>query len=454
MIGSNKVRVVVVGLGPSGIGTILSLAKSNLAPHILCLDAGDHLSMRSCSILNDNYCRKEKLCQMVSGFGGCSLMGGGKVSLFPAGSALVEILGSDALAKRAILRAIDVFGSYVNLKKPKIRTKDIKTAKDLYTQMGFEYKYYEAYSYNQSDLHKAYKRLFGELESKGVSLWLRTELIEIERSKDCYRLTVKRGNELLSISAKYVVLGLGRLGRTFLNSLNARLNLNGSYNHLDVGVRLEFPKSICPDLTRYHNDLKLKFGSARTFCVCTDGKIAPYLLDDLFFTEGYYNPEDNSNFTNLGILIRLPPSKENERILEDIKKRCQSVGKGNLIYQLLNDYLANNFEKNGPCEMLNSSISFGIGADINQCYPKPVSKEIRKAVRYFVYRLLSKDDWRKVNVFAPEVDYGGLYFPVQKDFSIIKNMFLVGECTGRFRGILQCLCSGMICGESIASGDN
>ena len=84
----------IVGLGPAGIGAALTLSNSNLASRVLCLDAGHHPSIKSCSVLQNNSCKKEKPCQMISGFGGCSLLGAGKISAFPAGSKLGAILGS------------------------------------------------------------------------------------------------------------------------------------------------------------------------------------------------------------------------------------------------------------------------------------------------------------------------------------------------------------------------
>jgi len=154
------------------------------------------------------------------------------------------------------------------------------------------------------------------------------------------------------------------------------------------------------------------------------------------------------------ILVRLPQSVENERILEEMKKRCQCTGKGNLIYQRLTDYLDVNGERSESPRMFKSSICFGAEADINECFPESVSGKIREAVHYFVSRLLPKDRWSEVNVFAPEVDYGGVCFSINSDFSIIPRIYLVGDCTGRFRGILQGFCSGIICGESIACGAN
>lgn len=101
-----------------------------------------------------------------------------------------------------------------------------------------------------------------------------------------------------------------------LKHLNTQLNLRGKENHIDVGVRLEFPTDLYPDITKYHNDLKLLFNNARTFCVCKDGRVTHYWLEGIFFMEGNYNPNDKSGFTNLGILMRLKPSRENEAILQ------------------------------------------------------------------------------------------------------------------------------------------
>ena len=63
-----NVKVCIVGLGPAGIGVALTLSNSNLASHVLCLDTGNHLRNRSCSILQNSSCKTDQPCQMLSGF--------------------------------------------------------------------------------------------------------------------------------------------------------------------------------------------------------------------------------------------------------------------------------------------------------------------------------------------------------------------------------------------------
>ena len=449
-------QVCIVGLGPAGIGAALTFFDSSLSTRVLCLDAGNHPSIRSCLILQGGSCNKEKPCQMISGFGGCSLLGGGKISTFPAGSRLASILGSKDLAERKLSEALSLISNYLSLQKPDITANDIKNAEGLFAKLGFRYRYYDAYLCEQEELRRAYQEILSQLNSAGMSLLLNTKLTQIEPKENGFKLVAKQDEQTITILTKYLVLGVGRLGRSFLRFLNTRSGLNGKENQLDVGVRLEFPTDLYPEVTRYHNDLKLLFEDARTYCVCNNGKIAPYFLEDVFFIEGYSNPELGSGFTNVGIMIRLKPSKQKEAILNEIEGRTLHISNGKPVCQRLLDYFSidtKDHNHKSP-KSFQSSISFWVHGDVNQCFPYSISTRIKEAVYYFASRLLPKDRWGEVNVFAPEVGYGGLSFPINSDFSIIPRMYLIGDCTGRFRGILQALCSGMVCAESIIGAEN
>lgn len=447
----HNAKVCIVGLGPAGIGAALILTRSSFASRVLCLDAGEAASIRSCSLLQGSGCKKEKPCQMISGFGGCSLLAGGKVSTFPAGSKLGDILGSKELAQRTLLTALTLLNDYLPLEKPSITPHDVKEARKFFRKLGFAYKYYDAYLFEQQELRKAYQRISLQLESMNTSTLLNTEVIEIHPEEDHFELTAIQDDQKMTIFAEYLLLGVGRLGRSLLKSLNTKLNLNGKQNHLDVGVRLEFPADLCPEITRYHNDLKLLFDDARTFCVCNQGKVAPYRLGDVFFTDGYRDTSEKSSFTNLGILLRLQASEHNETILNRIESRLLEISDGRPLCQRLPEYLHIGMQHSSS-EYSHAAASLGVPGDIHQCFPPPLSTKIREAVFYFASRLLPQHHWYEVNVFAPEVDYGGLSFPVNPDFSIVPRMYLIGDCTGRFRGILQAFASGIICGESIVGG--
>lgn len=389
----------------------------------------------------------ENPCQMISGIGGCSLASG-KISGYPAGSGLGSILGSACLAKEKLEEASKILAHFLPLRKNDLKDSSV-LAKRKFGKMGFEYRYYPVYTYNTIDLLKAYKMFLSRIRSKGIQVLLNMKVADVNIEKNHFKVTAVHDNQKTVILTKHLILAVGRLGQNLLKSLNSRINATRRQYHLDVGVRLEFPTVLYPDIDKYHKDLKLLFDDARTFCVCKDGKIAPYRYEDLFLLEGYYNPAHKTGFTNLAIIVRIPPSWKNEIFFNEIKRRILSISAGKPVRQMLPEYLG----YKSKFVFSASSISFWRWGDVNKCFPTAISKKVRTAVSHFVSNLLPKDQWWKVSVFAPEIDYR-LRFPLKSDFSTIPRLYLIGDCTGRFRGILQAFCSGVICAENIIRGDS
>lgn len=458
--------VCVIGLGPAGIGAALTFMKSGWARRVICIDAGRAPFERFCRFLpsgiaervnrssgdccldSTNYGRGGP-CQIISGFGGCSLTSGGKVSLFPAGSGLTKILGSKQIASQKIMQAFRVFSEWTEPRSPDIT--DHEEGRRTFEQLGFEFKYYDAYEFDQEQLRKVYQGLIDQLLATGVNVSLNCTLTDVSKVGDDFRLVVNKDNESAHISAQFVVIAVGRLGRGLVRSLNSKLGLEGAENHLDVGVRLEFPTAVLTEATRFHNDLKLLFGGARTFCVCKDGILTPYFLDGAFFTEGYHSLRIKSGLTNLAITVRISPSEENAQRLQAIRIELLKMSEGKPIRQLLTDYLGLTHNDN-PSNVKSSITFFEIG-EIDRIFGDELALLVKKAVEYFVSRLLPREKWDQVSVYAPEVDYGGLVFSINRDFSVMPGFYLIGDCTGRFRGILQALCSGIVCAEGIVGGN-
>jgi uncharacterized FAD-dependent dehydrogenase len=374
-------------------------------------------------------------------------MASGKISGHPAGSGLASILGSARLAEEKLEETFKILTSFLPVRKNDLKGNSV-LAKRKFGKMGFEYRYYPVYTYNNMDLVGAYKMLLSKIRSKGVQVLLNTKVTDINTEKGHFKLTAIHENRKIVILTNHLILAVGRSGQNLLKSLNSRINATHKQYHLDVGVRLEFPTVLYPNIDEYHKDLKLLFDDARTFCVCKDGKIAPYRYEDLFLLEGYYNPAHKTGFTNLAIIVRAKPSWKNEILFNIIKRRVLKISAGKPVRQMLPEYLGNK----SRFAFSASSISFWQWGDVNKCFPTVISKKIRAAVSHFVSNLLPSDQWWRVSVFAPEIDCR-LRFPIESDFSTIPRLYLIGDCAGRFRGILQAFCSGVICAENIIRGD-
>jgi uncharacterized FAD-dependent dehydrogenase len=447
-------KVCVVGLGPAGIGATYVLAHSPLARQTLCVDAGIEAVSKCCQLLRDNPCAAENPCQMISGIGGCSSVTSGKLSNYPAGTGLARILGSRLAAKQELVEAVRTFEHFLPLKEPDARY-NTTAAKKLFGRLGFEYRYYPVYTFQQEHLAKAYQEIMEYVESTGVLISLRTMITDITFKNDHFRLVATSGDRRRVIEAEYVILAVGWLGQDLLRVLDARYSLTKNRHHLDVGVRLEFPTELYPDIDKYHRDLKLLFGDARTFCVCKGGKIVPYRYRDIYLLDGFMDTGHRTAFTNLSIRVRYKPSTRNLTVFNSIREKVLSLSKGVPIRQNLQAYFDPSKEPQKAEQNHAGSFSFWQWGDVNQCFPKDVSKDIRQAVEQFASKLLPREANEKASVFAPEVDCR-LTFPVKPDFSVVPGLYMAGDCTGRFRGILQAFCSGGVCAKNIVnekSGD-
>ena len=87
----------------------------------------------------------------------------------------------------------------------------------------------------------------------------------------------------------------------------------------------------------------------------------------------------------------------------------------------------------------------------------PVTTHIRRCdvgVRlefpYTCWPDLPRDDWPRIGVFGPEFDYYWPTMTVHADFRTdVDRLYLIGDGTGRFRGILQAFASGLHLGSSL-----
>jgi uncharacterized protein len=438
----------VIGLGPAGLGASLKLAGSSIAGRVICIEAGTEANLKFCSILEGKGCRFVKPCQIITGVGGSSLLSGGKVSLFPAGRSMTSILGSEDITKDRLSGSFRLFRQYVPLLAPDISVEQVKACELFFGGKGFNFRYYDSFRYRQADLVSGYERMLNDIASSGMSIRLNTRVVRIERLNEGFQVVATNDTQQIKFVTKRVILAVGRFGKSLLRDIDSDMHLESQPNTCDIGVRLEFPTSVWPDIDSCHKDLKLHFLNARTFCVCKDGLLAPYRVDNVFLLEGHADPDMRTGFTNLALTVR-SGRISGEVVLADLERRLLPISKGKPIRQSLRSFLA----QGGPDpenESHPSSISYWQSGNIKDCLPEDVYSEVHQAVEFFATQLLPQESYSKVFVFAPEIDYYWPRFPLRPGFLSRKaGIYIIGDSAGHFRGILQAFCSGLECAEHI-----
>lgn len=444
---SDVAKICVIGLGPAGLGVALAIAHdSTKATDIICLDAGTAAEHRCCPTSQANQCDCSTSCRVITGVGGSSLMGGGKISFLPAGRGLIRVIGTQG--EQVLREALDVLSRYFRMSPP--RTVPTEVASKYYADIGFNYRYYEVRLVARDEIVRGYQRLVHELTNAGVNLSLETEVTRIARTVDGFIVSGQRNGEEFELLAENVVAATGRYGHDLLESLDESLDLGGGVIPLDYGVRLEFPVAVWPDIDRYHEDLKLEFGNSRTYCVCKDGLVVNYRVGDIRLLEGHSDTNQTTGFTNFGVLVRKPYLRQEEKdaVISEVRDRVRALAGEKLVRQSLLEFAtggANKVEFPGP-----GTTRLWERGDVGACWPSSEADELRTSVRYLVDRLLPKDHHGLVSVYAPELHNRGRKYPITARFrSRHDGLYLVGECTGHFRGILQSFCSGLWCGRHL-----
>ncbi|MDR0372377.1 MAG: hypothetical protein LBI79_02265 [Nitrososphaerota archaeon] len=446
-----KKEVCIIGLGPAGFGALNVLAKSSLASDTICVEVGGSLTERKCQLSRGKSCSNEKPCELISGVGGRSYTTGAKLSGYPAGGGLAQIIGSAKRTKAAIDETLSTLSHLLPIEEEK---KVLSPETSLcFKKMGFEYRHYPVYTFKQSDLGLAYSKILSDASLAGVDILLKTKVIDIIKSGENFKLSLLQKSNLIEVEAKYVILCVGSEGQELVECLYSKFDLPTKKYHLDAGVRVEFPSELYHDIDKHHGDLKLLFKNARTFCICKEGKITPYRYHKIYALEGSLQKEQKTGFTNLAITIRKSPSGKNLSLFNEILDKMYKESGGYPVHQPLTQYLHKTEPERDNHLKLSSTLNIWRYGKIDNCFPQIVSDELKDAVQFFVTKLLPNEQWNHVNVFAPELDFR-LIFPLQQDFSVTPKLYMAGECTGRFRGILQAFCSGEISANSILTDHN
>jgi uncharacterized FAD-dependent dehydrogenase len=288
--------------------------------------------------------------------------------------------------------------------------------------------------------------------TSGISVHLRTEVTQITRENNGFVVATRSGSGVHTHRCRVVLIAGGRRAGHFMQSLNGTLDLGGTTRPYDLGVRLEFPTEIWPDIDKCHKDLKLHFGNARTFCVCKDGWIAPYRIDGIFLTEGHSEPGSSTGMTNLAVTLREEPSSDCQ-VFEAIRQQLKKSSYTRPVRQRLQDFLENRPSVE-PFDN-DSSISFWSTGNLNDCFPDRLSETVRSAVSYFASRLIPTPSWSRVSVFGPELDQYWSRYPLRLGFqAATPNLFIIGDASGHFRGILQAFCSGLTCANMLTEAQH
>ena len=431
----------IIGMGPSGIGVAMSLCDACGVQNIICFERGSYPKDKDCPAFLQKKCCYSNACTVISGIGGASTLSSGKLSDFPAGSGLLDFFDSEQQLKEMLGEMLSFISNEIDLKKVNIDENAKKQAELYYAQRHIAYKYYDVYEFDGRSYRQFITKTIEGLSNKGLRILDNSEVIDVNRDPDTlyFRVKVKNNAGEKNFLIRNLILATGALD--IPNRLAEKMfgSVKSCY---EIGVRIEAPTEAFGTTLSTHGDLKLKCGFGITYCVTINGRIISYQSDGVCFLEGCVEPTESTNYTNLAVLVKCNDTRE----IHDFITRYRKKFRGLPIKQQLIDYINEQASRNTT----NTTLVSAAYGDINKLF----STSINNSIKSFIYNVLIDTmgiPKEKIVVVAPELKIIR-NLKLENNFSLDRNLFVVGAATGKFRGILQSFCSGVRCGRLLAGG--
>ena len=440
--------VIIIGAGPAGIFTSITLAKMGIG-RVLLIEQGKDIDKR------DRRSGRDMLC----GWGGAGAYSDGKLNLSTeVGGFLSEFMSSKKL--EILLREADkiylrygapekIFGANlpeIEILSANARKVGLTFVPTMIRHMGTE------------NCISVLERMRQDLtDETSIKTECRVEEILTHKNK----VTGVRLADGQVINGHFVVAAPGRIGAGWMKSQADLLNLSSIPSPVDIGLRIEAPAPIMEPLTKEAYEAKLIYYSktfddkVRTFCMNPYGEVVLEQSDDIITVNGHSYAQKKSDNTNFALLVSstfTDPFHDPIKYGKYIASLANMLGKGPII-QRLGDLLAGrrSTEKRiGKC-ITRPTLHNATPGDLSFVLPYRYLKDIIEMLE-ILDNLAPGIFSRHTLLYGVEVKFYSHRIKLTNHLeSDVRNLFIIGDGAGITRGLIQASISGIVAGEEIAS---
>ncbi|HSV94707.1 MAG TPA: hypothetical protein VLH94_01875, partial [Spirochaetia bacterium] len=329
-----KFNYLIVGAGPAGMFACFELLRKKVdGSKIALFDMGSRLEER-------------KPSEVMTGFGGAGTYSDGKLHYTPK------------LSHERTFHLID----------PDDYQKILDEVEKVFTDFGVDSEYYpknaeeveemvseaerndvelvvrRAQHVGTDKLKEVVAKFQKYLLDKGVTLFDKTKIEDLLfKKQELVGVIDTKNNKYLG---KKVLLVPGRVNASWLQKLGTKYEIKYQYDMVEIGVRVEFPRSVMKKYAEALYEVVLKVRTKtfddvmRTFCSCPNGLVAMETYPGYICVNGHSLSDHksvNSNFAFVCEVHLTEPVENSIDYAESIAKLATTIGGGKPILQRLKD---------------------------------------------------------------------------------------------------------------------
>lgn len=459
--------VAIIGCGPAGIFTALELLKNNSNINILMLDKGRNIRIRKCPKAKVVRCANCIPCNISCGWGGAGAFSDGKLSLSKdVGGWLEDYIGVDKLNE--YIKYVDdwylKFGGNPNV---------------IYNKEFAEKLEYECSKHNLKLVKcpvrhlgteknvEIMTRMYEEINNhENVDIYDLADVTDINLNDEIKVICANINNKTKNFKSKNIVFAVGRSGADWLHHICAKNNIEIISNQVDMGVRVELPRSVTDLLTnelyefKIYNVSKTTENVVRTFCMNPGGFVSQENYDDnIAVVNGHSYQDKKSTTTNFALLVSAnftEPFKEPIKYGKYIATLGNMLTDGKIMVQRLKDLKSgkrSTYEriKNLPYDI---TLKDAVPGDLSFVFPSRILTAITETLEA-LENICPGINGDSTVLYGVEVKFYSSKVDVNNNLETkIKNVYAIGDGAGITRGLMQASISGVIVAKDIIKKQN
>ena len=465
----NNYDCIVVGAGPTGIYAAYEFMLKAPDLKVLLIDKGYDIYDRRCPILTKKVkqCPKDiygnsgckPSCSMTSGFGGSGAYSDGKFNITNEfGGWMDEYIPVEEVLE--LIKYVDDInlkhGAPTEITNPS--TKEVFEIEKKAIASGLKLLRSEVRHLGTEINLKVLKSINETMKGKIDYLFKTTVKDVLIEEGSCKGVILNDGTV---VNSKYVLLGVGRTGSSWLNETLSKHGIKFKNNRVDVGVRVETNDIVMDDINKYLYEGKFIYNTSvgtqvRTFCSNPSGHVVVENHEGIMVCNGhaYHNTSLGSKNTNFALLVSHDfddPFNNPNEYAQEIAKLANKLSGGGVIVQKYGDILKGrrSTKKRIDEGFVRPTLKEAVPGDLGLILPYNTMKSLIEMVNALnsVTPGIASDH---TLFYGVEAKFYSDRVEVSNEFETkIKNLFVGGDGAGITRGLAQAGANGVAIARTI-----